>query len=158
MTDSLNEKTLKRRWLEHLYNSSIDLRSLLIDAVAKHEGWEESAVALIDEAIMPVLKNVEQSEISVVKELREKIENALDEEAEKFEYIGSNSEYWIERDMVVKIVSKYFDRFFPPKPVMGSVLSLADVISKMPDDLHDHDYIDTVMAVLDAAGVKYYVD
>lgn len=31
------------------------LRSELIRAVAKHEGWEESAVVLVDEAIIPTI-------------------------------------------------------------------------------------------------------
>lgn len=34
------------------------LRDALIEAVSLHQGWEESAVAMVDEAIMPVLERI----------------------------------------------------------------------------------------------------
>lgn len=34
-------------------------------------------------------------------------------------------------------------------------VSLKEVYANAPDDLHDHDYMQTIKAVLDAAGVKY---
>jgi hypothetical protein len=47
--------SLKERWLEYLASTKLDLRGRLIEAVSDHEGWEESAIALVDEAILPVL-------------------------------------------------------------------------------------------------------
>lgn len=52
----MNQKSLKERWQEHLACTHLDLRGLLIEAVAVHQGWEESAIALVDEAIMPVIE------------------------------------------------------------------------------------------------------
>lgn len=49
--------SLKDRWLEYMASTKLDLRGLLIEAVSEHEGWEESAIALVDEAIMPVLES-----------------------------------------------------------------------------------------------------
>jgi hypothetical protein len=47
---------LTERWKAHTISQKTDLRARLIDAVAAHEGWEESAIALVDEAIIPVIK------------------------------------------------------------------------------------------------------
>lgn len=49
------QKSLKERWQDYLAMTTLDLRGLLIEAVCVHQGWEEGAIALVDEAIMPVL-------------------------------------------------------------------------------------------------------
>lgn len=56
MTDPA--KSLAMRWQAHLASTSLDFRGLLIEAVAAHEGWEESAIALVDEAIMPIIEEM----------------------------------------------------------------------------------------------------
>lgn len=58
MTDtmqSLNLLSLIDRWKAHCTSQKTDLRAKLIDACSEHQGWEESAIAIVDEAIMPVL-------------------------------------------------------------------------------------------------------
>lgn len=50
-----NPVTLTERWKAHTISQKTDLRAKLIDAVARHEGWEESAIAMVDEAIMPII-------------------------------------------------------------------------------------------------------
>lgn len=50
---SLNDLT--KKWKQHSISQKFDLRAKLIDACAKHEGWEESAIAIVDEAIMPII-------------------------------------------------------------------------------------------------------
>lgn len=55
LPSSLNDKIWAERWIEHCAGHANNLRSHLINAVAEHEGWEESAVALVDEAIIPVI-------------------------------------------------------------------------------------------------------
>lgn len=52
----MTEKSLKERWAEHASGPTSSLRYQLIEAIACHEGWEESAIALYDEAIWPILK------------------------------------------------------------------------------------------------------
>jgi hypothetical protein len=59
MTDSLNEKTLTDRWKEHCAGPKDSLRAKLIDAVSAHEGWEESAVSIVDTAVIPVIRRHE---------------------------------------------------------------------------------------------------
>lgn len=51
--------TLTERWKKHTLSQKVALRDKLIEVVAIHEGWEESAVALVDEAIMPVIQQHE---------------------------------------------------------------------------------------------------
>lgn len=50
-----DEKTLKQRWLDHTNAPHDNIRAKLIEATSQHLGWEEGAVMLIDEAIMPVI-------------------------------------------------------------------------------------------------------
>lgn len=35
----------------------LTLRAKLIDAIAEYMGWEESAIAMVDEVIMPVIES-----------------------------------------------------------------------------------------------------
>lgn len=58
MTQSLNQKALESAWHDHCHTprNARDFRWTLIDAVSEHEGWEESAVALVDEVIMPIIR------------------------------------------------------------------------------------------------------
>lgn len=46
---------LKARFKEYLATPQNTLRAKLIHAVSMHGGWEEAAVALVDEAIMPIV-------------------------------------------------------------------------------------------------------
>lgn len=56
MTDeSLSGITLKERFAEYLASPKDNLRSRLIEAVSHHEGWEESAIAMVDDAIIPAI-------------------------------------------------------------------------------------------------------
>src|ERR1700722_9523690 len=57
--EPVNEKSLRERFIEYMKSPKVDLRGNLITAVAEHEGWEESAVALVDETIMPVIRQHE---------------------------------------------------------------------------------------------------
>ena len=59
MTDNhlTNQKSLQEKWQEHMHAKKLDLRWHLISAIAEHEGWEESAIALVDEAIMPIIQS-----------------------------------------------------------------------------------------------------
>lgn len=63
MTSSPNQRTYKQRWLEHISTGKLDLRWHLVAAIAHHQGWEESAIALVDEAIMPLLSQHPQQEV-----------------------------------------------------------------------------------------------
>lgn len=47
---------LSKLWAEHQKGPKSTLRAKLIEAIAKHEGWEESAIAMVDEAVMPALQ------------------------------------------------------------------------------------------------------
>jgi hypothetical protein len=53
--NTLIDKSLKERFLEFLADPKDNLRAKLIQAVSDHQGWEESAVALVDEAIIPAI-------------------------------------------------------------------------------------------------------
>jgi hypothetical protein len=49
---------LKRKYLEHLERvrlGTFTLADKLVDAVSRHTGWEEGAVKLVQEAIIPAL-------------------------------------------------------------------------------------------------------
>lgn len=67
-------KTYKELWLEHMTGPKDNLRHELIEAIACHEGWEESAVALFDEAIMPILQAaMDKGQLLVSRTSKERI-------------------------------------------------------------------------------------
>lgn len=61
--------SLTERWKAHTISQKTDLRAKLLDAVARYEGWEESAVALVDEAIMPTLESTHPTPDSLIEKL-----------------------------------------------------------------------------------------
>ena len=63
----LSVKSYTERWKEHLQSTKLDLRGLLIESVASHEGWEESAIALVDEAIMPLIRSHPTPDMALVQ-------------------------------------------------------------------------------------------
>ena len=82
MSDLTNQRSLAERWKEHFMSQEITLRGLLIEAVAEHEGWEESVVALVDEAIMPLMDAAMQREAK----LRTLLQHVLDQNGD----VGGN--------------------------------------------------------------------
>lgn len=64
-------KTLTERWKEYTLSQKTDLRTKLIDAVACHEGWEESAIAMVEETIMPIIRAQAIADSSLIDRLTE---------------------------------------------------------------------------------------
>lgn len=59
-------KSLEDRFSEYLAAPKDSLRAKLIEAVSLHEGWEESAISLVDEAIVPVIRQHQLGAAGVV--------------------------------------------------------------------------------------------
>lgn len=80
MTDILNQKSLTERFKEWMNSPKADLRGNLITAVSEHEGWEESAVALVDEVIMPVIAERDPDHIADAGKLLGLLEPIADQD------------------------------------------------------------------------------
>lgn len=144
MTDSLNEKSLKERWMDYMKSTHLDLRGLLIEAVSQHEGWEESAIALVDEAIMPVLDGDRPCEICVISEIRSGISEHVREL------------YQEDTDKLTAAIMEYVKPYLrTTEPVslnhMGAAVYGTGYTNHLPASVSR----EIAKAVLDAAGVKY---
>lgn len=62
--------TLAEKFKEYLEGPQDTLRAKLIKAVSLHQGWEESAIAIVDDAIIPVVEECQAR----VKELEVELE------------------------------------------------------------------------------------
>lgn len=97
-TNSLNYKTYAEGFKEYLNAPKDNLRAKLIEAVCHHEGWEESALALVDDAIMPVIRQhkAEQPEdvVVILKELI-RLKEYKDTHGKDLHYTASQKGAWL---------------------------------------------------------------